>query len=115
MKNEQQNFKKKTTNTKNMDLSYILRTAVGNENMQNLADYDIQVVASDASLAGKIDERFNEAGASGVKTSYLEPIAPLDPKTYRPPVRKMVAHVAPSKEAPVEEAAPEAVEAPVEE
>ena len=117
MKNEVQNFKKKKVNTKNVDYSYILRIAVGNENMKNLADYDVEVVASDASLAGAIDEKFAEAGASGVKTSYLEPIAPVDPKTYRPPVRKMVAHVAPAKEeAPVEEVAPEVVEeAPVEE
>ena len=125
MKNEVQNFKKKKVNTKNVDFSYILRIAVGNENMKNLADYDVEVVASDASLAGAIDEKFAEAGASGVKTSYLEPIAPVDPKTYRPPVRKMVAHVAPAKEeaapevveeAPVEEAAPEVVEeTPVEE
>jgi hypothetical protein len=123
MKNEVQNFKKKKVNTKNVDFSYILRIAVGNENMKNLADYDVEVVASDASLAGAIDEKFAEAGASGVKTSYLEPIAPVDPKTYRPPVRKMAAHVAPAKEeaasevveeAPVEEAAP-AEEVPVEE
>lgn len=118
MKNEVQNFKKKKVNTKNVDYSYILRIAVGNENMKNLADYDVEVVASDASLAGAIDEKFAEAGASGVKTSYLEPIAPVDPKTYRPPVRKMAAHVAPAKEEAasevVEEAAP-AEEVPVEE
>ena len=53
-KEQQQNFKKKQTKTQNMDLSYIIRTAVGNENMQNLGDYGIEIVASDAELAGKI-------------------------------------------------------------
>ena len=108
MKNEVQNFKKKKVNTKNVDFSYILRIAVGNENMKNLADYDVEVVASDASLAGAIDEKFAEAGASGVKTSYLEPIAPVDPKTYHLPVRTMVECGALAKkeavsETPVEE------------
>ena len=115
MKNE--TFKKKTMNTKNMEFSYILRTAVGNKNMKNLADYDVQVVASDAELAGKIDEKFAEAGASGTKTYYLEPIAPLDPKTYHLPVRKMVQVASVEEETkPVEEAVEEVVEeAPVEE
>ena len=114
MKNE--TFKKKTMNTKNMEFSYILRTAVGNKNMKNLADYDVQVVASDAELAGKIDEDFAKVGANEAKISYLEPIAPLDGKSYRLPVRKMAAVASAKEEAPVEEVAPEVVEeAPVEE
>ncbi len=76
-----------------MDLSYILNTAVGNQNMKNIKDYDIQVVASDVELAEKIDSRFNDAGANQVKTSYLEPI-PTKGKNGRAPERKAVSYKA---------------------
>ncbi len=73
MKKEKQTRQKQTV-TKNVDLSYILHTAVGSQNMQNIKEYNVEVVASDAELAGKIDSRFNEVGAQQVKTSYLAPV-----------------------------------------
>ena len=69
MKKIEQQPLTKQTNTKNMDLSYILRTAVGNAEMKNLENYDIQVVATDELLAGELNARFNEVGATKVKTS----------------------------------------------
>ncbi len=73
MKNEQQ-IRQKQTVTKNVDLAYILNTAVGSQNMQNIKDYNVEVVASDEELAKSIDSRFVEAGAEQVKTSYLAPV-----------------------------------------
>ena len=112
-KDKQQKANVKQTNTKNMDYSYILKTAVGHKNMENLNDYDIEIVASDKDLAGEINARFNEVGANNVKTSYLEPAGPV---TYNKrelrfaPIRKFVKY-----EAPVEVVAEpvEAVEEPV--
>ena len=88
----------KQTNTKNMDYSYILKTAVGYKNMENLQNYDIEIVASDETLAAEINTKFNEVGASQVKTSYLEPAAPVsyNKREVRfAPIRKFVKYQPP--------------------
>ncbi len=84
-------MKKKQTVTKNVDLSFILNTAVGSKNMKDIQDYNIEVLASDIALAEKIDTRFNEAGAKQVKTSYLEPLPAIDRKN-RIQERRQVAY-----------------------
>ncbi len=86
MKKQKQPQNKKQTVTKNVDFAFILNTAVGNKNMQNIKDYGIEIVASDESLANQIDSHFAEAGAHHVKTTYLAPVAPVG-KTGRPPER----------------------------
>ena len=101
MKKIEQQPLTKQTNTKNMDLSYILRTAVGNAEMKNLENYDIQVVATDELLAGELNARFNEVGATKVKTSYLTPVDPVplhERRTRRFPNREAVAYVPPKAE-----------------
>ena len=89
---EHQKLRKKQIVTKNMDPSFILSTAVGYQNMNDLNDYKVEVVASDKKLAGSLNQSFNQLGAD-VKTSYLEPVTPKIPlaiSTYRPPVREFV-------------------------
>ncbi len=112
---EQQKLRKKQVSTKNMDPSFILTTAVGYQNMKDLKDYKVEVVASDRELAGSLNKRFNEVGAS-VKTSYLEPIdvkRPLAISTYKPPVREFVSYEE-GESSPMEEpiSAPVAQEKP---
>ena len=101
MKKTEQQPLTKQTNTKNMDLSYILRTAFGNAEMKNLENYDIQVVATDEFLAGELNARFNEVGATKVKTAYLTPVDPVplhERRTRRFPNREAVAYVPPKAE-----------------
>ena len=95
-----------TINTKNLDYSYILKTAIGYKNMENLKDYEIVLVASDEALAAEIYASFSEAGAIDVKTSYLEPAGSnsSNERDYRcSAIRNFVKYQPPVKETTEEE------------
>lgn len=76
MKKQKQKIANKQS--QDMDLENILKTETKGRNVGTMQDYDVEVVASDESIAQTIDARFNEAGARQVRTSYLAPIAPVN-------------------------------------
>ena len=100
-KDEKQQPKKIETN--NMDLSYILRFALGKENMKNIKNCEIEVVATDEQLAAALYHSFNKAGASKVNSSYMKPMEPLPlhkRRTSRLHKREEIAYEAPKSDEP---------------
>ncbi len=69
MKDKNELPKVKRTAAKNVELSYVLHSAVGRADVK---EYDVEVVASDEALAADIEREFTEAGAERLRVSYLD-------------------------------------------